>query len=151
MHPRQQCRRRPAEVGGAQLDGPGPVETELLAGVAQLEGRVIVAAVLVVDDPQPLAVVEVVLGQEIVVAGHGRERPDGQGGLDARQERDPVAVARRDGHRVLVHDAQVELRQAEHVEVVPEAWAGVQAPKRRGDAGGHAGLGEGGIRHRPAG
>ena len=83
-HPGQQGRGGVAEVGRAQLGDLGVVVPELLGGVAELEGRVVLAAVLLVDDPQPLAVVEVVLGEQVVVARDGRQRMDGQRRLDPR-------------------------------------------------------------------
>ena len=74
------------------------VEAELLAGVAELEGRVVVAAVLAVDEPQRVAVVEVVLGQQVVVARDGRQRMDGEGRLD-RAGSGPGARGSRPGSR----------------------------------------------------
>src|SRR5207247_366748 len=71
-HPGEQRWRRLAEVRGAELLLVRSVEAQLLGRVAELKGRVVVAAVLVVDDPQYLAVVEVVLGEEVVVARDGR-------------------------------------------------------------------------------
>src|SRR5688572_18710910 len=57
--------RRPARD---QLVGLLPAEAALGGGVAELEGRVVVAGVLVVDQPHPLAVVDEVAGQQVVVA-----------------------------------------------------------------------------------
>ena len=66
--------RRPAEVRLAELAHPGVVVVELAAGVPELERRVAVAAVLPVDQAQPVPLLDVVVGQEIVVARHARER-----------------------------------------------------------------------------
>ena len=139
-----------AEIRGAQLGQPSVVEAELLARVPELERRVVVAAVLVVDDPQPLAVVEVVLGEQVVVAGDRRERRGRRGpprsagpGRGAPGSRPGIAIA------ALVDEREVALRQPDHVEVVAEARPGVQPAEGRGDPCGHARRAEGRVRHRP--
>ena len=147
-HPGEQGRGGLAEVGRAELDDPVVVEAQLLAGVAQLEGRIVVAAVLVVDDPQPLAVVEVVLGQQVVVAGDRGQGMGGEGRLDARHPVHPRSISSRNHDRTLVDDGQVALGEPEHVEVVPKAGSGVEPAERVGDAARHPGLLEGGLGHR---
>jgi len=119
-HPGQQRVRRLAEVRGTQLAPLRVVPQQLLRRVAQLEARVVVAAVLEVHDPQPVAAVEVVLGEQVVVARDRGERVRGEGGLQARQHRKTRAEALGDGDRAPVHDAHVPLGQAEHVEVEQE-------------------------------
>src|SRR5215204_7796815 len=73
------------------------LETEqaLAPDVAQLEARVVVAAVLVVDEPEPVAVVDEVGREQVVVARHGRLRTYGQCLLRARHLRGEVQVSRR--------------------------------------------------------
>ena len=46
-------------------------QAALAPDVAQLEARVVVAGVLVVDQPHPVAVVDEVAGQQVVVARDG--------------------------------------------------------------------------------
>ena len=96
-HPGEQRVGGPPEVGGAQLADPGVIPAQFLARVAELEGRVVVAAVLVVDDPEPLAVIEVVLGEQVVVAGDGRQAggrpgPPRSRGIGRRCSRYPVGI-----------------------------------------------------------
>ncbi len=71
-----------AEVRGAELLLSRRVEAELLGGIAELERRVVVARVLVVDDPELRTVVEVVLGQQVVVARDRGHRSRGERRLD---------------------------------------------------------------------
>ena len=132
---------RLAEVGGAQLGDLGLVVAELLGGVAELERRIVVAAVLPVDDPQPGAVVEEVVGEQVVVARDGRQRMNGQGGLDPRQLR-RGARGSRPGSRMSRSSTSARYRSAtaEHVEVVaePRARRGAGAGSRRGGSASRA-------------
>jgi hypothetical protein len=57
-------------------------EVRLAPDVAELEAGVVVAGVLVVDQAEPVADVDEVLGQEIVVAGHRALVSHGHGLLD---------------------------------------------------------------------
>ncbi len=125
------------------------VVAEFLAGIAELEGRIGVAAVLPVHDPQPIAVVEVVLGQQVVMAWHGCGTMRHERGLDPREQVEMLPVAGRDRDVAVVDEGQVALGQAEHVEVVPEAGSGVEPAERAGDAGGHPGCRQRFVRHRP--
>ena len=97
-----------------------------------------------------VAVVEVVLGQQVVVARDGRHRAGGEGRLDPGDERHALEVPVRDANVVARRTTrEVAVGKPEHVEVVAEARAGVEPPERRGDPCRHPRLGEGGVRHRP--
>ena len=139
-HPGEQGGGGLAEVGGAQLLDLAVVVAELLGRVAELERRVVVAAVFPVHQPQARAVVEVVLGEQVVVAGDGRQA-DGrrQRRLDARHLAEVLAIAGGDGDRPLVDERQVPLGDAEHVEVVPEARTGMELPRTARDPLRHPG------------
>ncbi len=85
------------------------------------------------------------------MAGDRRERPLGEGRLDAADGRHELAVAVRDREGALVAHPQISLGQPEHVEVVAEARAAVEPAQCDGDPGGHVLGGERLVRHRPAG
>src|SRR5579859_758435 len=104
LHPRQPVRFGGAKIGGAHLRLASVVELLLLAGVAQLECRVIIAAVLKIDQPQRLPVVNVVLRQQFVVARHHGQRPARQGAFDLPYALQVGAIAVWDPDGVLVHD-----------------------------------------------
>ena len=140
-----------AEVRLAEERPQVGVELALLGGVGELERRVVVPRVLVVEDPERLAVVDVVLGEQVVVAGNRRER--------VRRER----LARRPGRRPARRGSpagrggaarrttrRYRLERAEHVEVEQEARPLVQAADRRGHAPRHLGGAERLARHRLA-
>ena len=137
-----------AEVGGAQL-GLGLVEAQLLGCVAELKRRVVDAAVLEIDDPKPWAIVDVVVGQQVVVAwdpGSGwraRAASMREHGRGRRGSRPGCASSRWSTGRDTA-------RTTEHVETGPEPRAGVQATERVGDAGGHARRPGGVVGHGPA-
>ena len=64
-------RRSAAEVRRGERLDLVVVEVALGRGVAELEAGVVVAGVLVVDQPHLVAVVDEVPGQQVVVARHG--------------------------------------------------------------------------------
>ncbi len=64
-------RRGAAVVGGHERSERIGVQAAFPGDVAELEARVVVARVLVVDQPDPVAVVDEVGRQQVVVAGHG--------------------------------------------------------------------------------
>src|SRR4029079_10438275 len=138
-----------AEVRGTELADPRLLPALLLAGVTELEGGVVVAAVFVVDQPQPLAVVQVVLGQQVVMARDGGQWMDAERRLYPRQPIEPVAIPVRDQDRALIDDAQVALGRAEHVEVVAEPRACMELAQRFSDPGRDARRAERLDRHRP--
>ena len=95
------------------------------------------------------AVVEHVLGQQVVVAGHGHARPERlPHGGDGGQER---VVAGRQAEAVLGHDPPVAGLHVEHVEVVGEPGARVQTPAGRGDPAEDGGVVQVGVGQRAAG
>ena len=113
--------RRRAEVRlGVRLDLLGR-EVALGRGVAELEAGVVVAGVLVVDQPDPVAVVDEVRGQQVVVARHGRPRRDGQRAAYVAPRRPrgrrTSAAAR---SRAPCTVAEVRRLAGEHVEVAGE-------------------------------
>ena len=85
------------------------VEPALGPGVAELEERVVVAGVLVVDQPELLAVVDEVAGQQVVVARHGGAGVHGEAALDALELRVVVAVV------VGMREAAVDASSARYV------------------------------------
>src|SRR4029077_956227 len=108
-------------------------EIGLAPDVAELEHRVVVARVLVVDQLEAVAHPDEVLGQQVVVARDGALVAHGHRALDLRHLRCELEVALGQPQAALLHDADVALLDAEHVEVVTEAPAGVQLPNRGGD------------------
>ena len=113
------------------------VELALLRGVRELEGRVVVAAVLVVEQPEPRAVVDVVLGQEVVVARNRGQRAAPHRALDVRDCRHALPESVRDPDPALVGEREIALGDSEHVEVEQEARPGVESPDRIGHPAGH--------------
>ena len=107
----------------------------LAPDVAQLEGGIAVARVLPVDQPQPVAGVDDVGRQEVVVAGH-----DGWGGRPARPPSAGSAPELDEtlgqAEAPLLDEGQVSLMDPEHVEVVGEPRARHGAPGRRRPGGG---------------
>src|SRR4051794_36797848 len=96
---------------------------ELLAGevrlapeVAELEAGIVVAGVLVVDQPQLLAVVDEVPGEQVVVARHRLGRPRRERTADARGRFGELVVAVREPEAVLADDVEVAPLDREHVE-----------------------------------
>src|SRR5215472_993976 len=125
---------RPAVVGRDQVFQGLFGELRLGGDVAELEAGVVVAGQLVVDQPDPLPVVDEVRGQQVVVArdrtlGADRERLLGRG-----EPRRQVVVAGRDPEAAGPGHGQVPALDGEHVEVVAEPGASVQPAARRGDA-----------------
>ena len=118
------------EVRRHQRLGAVTVEQALLHGVAELEGGVVVAGVLVVDQPDPLSVVDEVGGQQVVVAGHHALGVHCQRLPDPLEGRVVVAVAVRQREPVVAHRRQVAGLALEHVEVAPEPRARVQPADR---------------------
>src|ERR1700735_352796 len=60
--------QRPAVIRGDQLGQAVQRQTALAPDIAELEARVVIARVLIVDQADPLAVVDQVGGQQVVVA-----------------------------------------------------------------------------------
>src|SRR5215467_13865935 len=119
--------RRPV-VAGDQLGERVQGQPALTPDVAQLETGVVVAGILVVDQPDPLAVVDEVRGEQVVVAGDcgglaDRERRAGVGDVPHQ-----VVVPGGDGKPVLPRRGPVALLDGEHVEIAEEPRAGVQQP-----------------------
>src|SRR3954447_11534933 len=124
--PRDLVYERAAVVVGDELVELREREIRLAPDVAELEHRVVVAGVLVVDEPEALARPDEVLGQQVVVAGHRAFVADGQRALDHPHLRAELEVAVRQSQTAALHDLDVALLGAEHVEVVAEAPACVQ-------------------------
>ena len=118
--------------------------------VAQLEARVVVAGVLVVDQPDALAVVDEVSRQQVVVARHGALAAHGQGALGGLHLGRERGVAIGDLETVLRGHGQVAALHPEHVEVAGEPRPGVQQPAGPGDPGQHGRVGHVGVAQRPA-
>src|SRR5690625_1838103 len=136
LQPRTRDRRTPrgAEVRGDELLELVWRQVAFGADVAELEAGVVVAGVLVVDQPQLLAVVDEVARQQVVVAGHERLWSRGERGFDLREPVGELLVARRQSEAVLPHDRQVSPLPGEHVELVDERGPAVQPPARFGHA-----------------
>src|SRR5664280_2062352 len=130
--------RSPVVAGDQQLELV-VVEVALAGDVAEFEARVVVARVLVVDEVDPLTVVDEVPGQQIVVARHRRLTPDGQGAPDPRHVTGEVEVVRREPEAPVPHLTQVAGLDVEHVEVVDEPAATVQLTAGRRHALDHPG------------
>src|SRR5262245_10491400 len=77
-----------AEVRLGQLRRLGLVVVKLPAGVAQIESGVPVAAVLPVDQAEVPAVVDDVLGHQVVVTRNCGERATAEAGLDPGEDRE---------------------------------------------------------------
>ena len=78
LGPREPARTRTAVVGGDELVELVVVEVALAPDVAELEAGVVVAGVLVVDEPDLVAVVDEVRRQQVVVA-RARAAPASRG------------------------------------------------------------------------
>src|SRR6266550_6965358 len=85
VHPGELLPVQPAEVRLAQDRSQRIIEARLLRRVSQIEARIVVPAQLVIDDPQAVPVVDKVLAEQVVVAGHAGERPNLDRPLDVRQ------------------------------------------------------------------
>src|SRR4051794_4521977 len=112
-------RRRP---GARQLG----LEPALRRGVAELEARVVVAGVVVVDQPDPLAVVDEVAGQQVVVARDGGTRGRREHTAYVVPGGRVVVVRRGQWEAVLAHHLSVPPLPGEHVEVVDEPRPGME-------------------------
>ena len=82
--------------------------------VREVEVRVAHAGVLPVDDPRPLAVVDEVQGEEVVVARH--QRAAAARGLDAVGDVEQLLVLGRNLHATLASGRRVRLDHAKHIE-----------------------------------
>ena len=98
---------------------------------------VVVARVLVVDQPESVGREDEVLGQQIVVARHGRLFARAEGVADSRDVRRELEVALGQAEATGLDDLQVARLGLEHVEVVAEARApragGGRPPRSRPD------------------
>src|SRR6195952_1442688 len=98
--------------------------------VAELEAGVVVAGVLVVDQPDLVAVVDEVLGEQVVVARHGALVVHGEGALDVGEGAGVVVVAVDDAESLVLTAPAVPGLALEHVEVVDEPRPFVELPDR---------------------
>ena len=132
------------EPGAGHLLGPGAavvrghqllevlvVEPALCPGVAELEAGVVVAGVVVVDQPDLLAVVDEVLGEQVVVARDGALVVHGQGSLDLGEGVGVVVVPVGDAEALALAALAVARLPREHVEVVDETRSLVELADRR--------------------
>src|SRR3954468_8324868 len=78
-HPCELHGVRVTEVGLAHRDMPTWIEMRLGRDVGEVKAGVVVTAELEVDEPYPLAVVDEIVGAEIVVTRHQDHRPRGEG------------------------------------------------------------------------
>src|SRR6266702_1145367 len=99
--------QRPAVVPSDELGQPVVGQAALGGDVAELEARVVVARVLVVDQPDAGAVVDEVGGQQVVVARDRALVPDGQRPLDGLELRHQLVVAIRYREPAVAYDAGV--------------------------------------------
>ena len=131
----------PAVVGRDQPGQGVGGQVRLGRDVAELEAGVVVAGQLVVDQPDPLPVVDEVRGQQVVVARHGILSAGRQRLLGRAELRRQVVVSGWDREATGPGRRQVAPLDVEHVEVVAEPPARVQAAARLGDAAQVAGRG----------
>src|SRR4051812_12929366 len=110
-------------------------EVGLAPEVAELEAGVVVAGVLVVDQPQLVAVVDEVAGEEVVVARHGPRRVHRQRPADVLRLVGELLVALGEPEPVLVGDGEVARLDLEHVEVVDEPRSVMELPAGGRDPG----------------
>src|SRR5204862_7020575 len=103
--------------------------------VAELERRLVVSRVLVVDEPHLPAHVDEVLGEEIVVARHRLLRADAHRALELADLRLELLVAVGETKATLADDREVAGLELEHVEVVQEAAPGMQSAAGGGNSG----------------
>ena len=108
-------------------------EVRLAPDVAELEGGLVVAGVLVVDQLQLAADVDEVLGEQVVVARNRRLGTPAHGVFEGAHLRLEVEIAVRQAETALLDDADVAPLDLEHVEVVAEPARAVEAPARVGD------------------
>jgi hypothetical protein len=108
-------------------------EIRLAPDVAELEAGVVVARVLVVDEPEAVADVDEVLGEEVVVAGDGTFVAHGHRLPDSPHVRPVVEVALGKPEAALLHQLEVARLDLEHVEVVAEAPCSVELAAGRCD------------------
>ena len=95
-----------AEVRLAEDCSQVVVELTLLRCVRELEGRVVVSRVLVVEQPERRAVVDVVLGEQVVVARHRGSGVHAHRALDVGDRRHAVLEPVRDADAALVGRAR---------------------------------------------
>ena len=115
-------------------------QVALAPDVAQLEARIVVAGILVVDQPYPLTVVDEVRCQQVVVTGDrgGVGRP--QYPADVVELAGEVAVGGGQSETAFPDDAQVAGLAFEHVEPAPKRRPPVQHPAPVRHPGEHVGL-----------
>ena len=117
---------RPPVVVGDQLVELLEGEVRLAPDVPELEARVVVPGVLVVDEAKAVADVDEVLRQEVVVTGDGALVPNRHGFADSHHLRLIVEIPLRKPEAALLHETQVARLNLEHVEVVAEAARAVE-------------------------
>src|SRR5215470_4912095 len=122
--------QRPAPVGGDELLELLEREVRLAPDVAELERRLVVAGVLVVDEPHLATDVDEVLREEIVVARHRLFRLHAHRTVELADLRLESLVAVGEPEATLAHDGEIARLDLEHVEVVQEAPAGMEAAAR---------------------
>src|ERR1700678_1052561 len=130
------ARPGPPVVGGDKRGQAIVVEASLGPDVAELEAGVVVARVLVVDQPDLIAVVDEVGRQQVVVARDRavavRRGQCRRGRVEAWQQ---VVVAGRDTEAPGPGYRQVPALDGEHVEVVAEPFTLVQSAAGLRDPG----------------
>src|SRR6266702_1141321 len=122
----------------------------LAPDVAELEAGIVIARVLVVDQPDLLAVLDEVGREQVVVAWDGALVPDGEragGGVVFSRQ---VVVAGRDRDPALGRHGPVPALDLEHVEVTVEPLGAVQLPAGPRDPDQPALVGDVGVGQRPA-
>src|SRR3984957_3896153 len=128
----------PAHEGRESVGG----QAAFAPDVAELETGIVVARVLVVDEPDLRAVVDEVRGQQVVVARHGARLADREGLAGRGHLWHQLRVPGRDGEPARGGHGQVAPLDLEHVEVAGEPRTGVQATARLRDPGDVAGVGQ---------
>lgn len=133
--PLESCPRdlRPAVapvVGRHQCVELVEVKMTLPPDVAKLERGVVVARILVVDEPNLLAIVDEVLREQIVVARNCPDVAHREGLLDAAKGFGVVEIPRRESEPVSLDCSKVALPTLEHVEGPLECRARMQLATR---------------------
>ena len=121
-----------AVVGGDELVELIGGQAALGPDVAEFEARIVVSGVLVVDDPDPVAVFDEVLRQQVVVARDGGLIDGPQRVPDPAERVGVLQVVRRDLEAIVQHGFQVWRLAFEHVEAAAKPRPGMQCPASRG-------------------
>src|SRR6185437_3504570 len=111
----------------------GEREVRLAPDVPELEARLVVARVLVVDQPQLAADVDEVLGEQVVVARHRRLAQNTHRRRDRTHLGSELLVAVGKAEAALMDDREIATLDLEHVEVAKKRARAVQSSARRRD------------------